>query len=353
MDAPRQRNRVAEAVAVIGADLELPAMLQRIVAAAADLVHAHSGALGVLDETGDRLAELVTVGLDADARAAISEHPDGPGFFPDHPPMTSFLDVPIRVRGEVFANLYLRDKDGGEAFSEVDEELAAGLAAAAGIAIHSAQLDERNRRQRQRMALYRHREQISRELHDSVIRRIHGAGFTLTNAKHMTSGDAAERIGSAVDELARTVAEVQGVVFDLDAPGSPEAVGIRARILELAHDASHELGFEPHITFSGPMDATVAGRRLSDLLITLREALTDVARHGRASQVDIELSTDDAFTLRVSDDGDEMPSDGQNPGRHHRAEMRSRAERHGGTLHVAHPPTGGTDVRWRLPVIEP
>ena len=73
----------------------------------------------------------------------LREHPDRFGFPPNHPQMTSFLGVPIAVRGKVFGNLYLCDKAGGDVFTDVDEELAVGLASAAGIAIENARLHAR------------------------------------------------------------------------------------------------------------------------------------------------------------------------------------------------------------------
>ena len=162
---PRSLRRLLEAAVSISSDLELQTVLRRVVEAAVDLVDARYGALGVLDESRDRLAEFITVGIDDGVRSTIGalpkglgllgtitrggvplrladlhEHPDSAGFPPNHPAMTSFLGVPIRVRGEVFGNLYLTDKTTGEVFTDVDEELALGLASAAGVAIENARL---------------------------------------------------------------------------------------------------------------------------------------------------------------------------------------------------------------------
>ena len=132
--------------------------------APSDLVDATYGALGVLDESRTRLSQFITVGIDDGPRGLRSatcprgtassgcssstpsrcasptstEHPDSYGFPPNHPPMRSFLGVPIRVRDEVFGNLYLTDKTTAEVFTDVDEELVVGLAAAAGVAIENA-----------------------------------------------------------------------------------------------------------------------------------------------------------------------------------------------------------------------
>src|SRR5215211_4346132 len=165
---PRSLRQLLEAVMSVGSDLDLGSVLQRIVQAAVSLVDARYGALGVLDEEGEGLAEFLTVGIDDQTRARIGptpkglgllghlikhatplrladlrEHPQSAGFPPHHPPMRSFLGVPVRVRDRVFGNLYLTDKTSAEVFTDVDEELVVGLATAAGVAIENARLHTR------------------------------------------------------------------------------------------------------------------------------------------------------------------------------------------------------------------
>jgi signal transduction histidine kinase len=155
---------------MISGDLALPELLGHIVDAARKLVGARYAAIGVNARTGG-LAEFVHVGMAPDVVAGIGHLPQGKGLlgalvedpvpirtkriaddarssgFPDgHPPMSSFLGVPIRVRGEVFGNLYLCESTTGE-FSGEDEDLVTALAAAAGVAIANARLHDvaRNR----------------------------------------------------------------------------------------------------------------------------------------------------------------------------------------------------------------
>ncbi len=157
------------AVMAVGAGLELDSTLQRIVRAAVDLVDARYGALGVLDERGG-LAEFLHEGIDQQARALmghlpegrgllglliehpdtirladLTQHPASVGFPPNHPPMGCFLGVPVRVRGEVYGNLYLTEKRGRSEFTADDEAVVQALAAAAGVAIENARLFERSR----------------------------------------------------------------------------------------------------------------------------------------------------------------------------------------------------------------
>ena len=172
--ATRDRmHGLLEAVLAVGSSPELEAVLRRIVEAAVTLVDARYGALGVVGADG-RLAEFIPVGLDEAEIAAIDHWPEGLGLlgrlisdprplrlpniadhiyssgFPDgHPPMRAFLGVPVRIRDEVYGNLYLTEKRGGAPFDEEDEVLVTALSAAAGVAIENARLfDESQRQQR-------------------------------------------------------------------------------------------------------------------------------------------------------------------------------------------------------------
>ncbi|QRP49418.1 GAF domain-containing sensor histidine kinase [Amycolatopsis sp. FDAARGOS 1241] len=158
-----------DAVLAVASGLELDTTLRRIVQAAVDLGEARYGALGVLGDDGP-LAEFVYQGIDSQTRERIghlpeghgllgvviddvkplrlreiSAHPASVGFPANHPPMHSFLGVPVRVRDEVFGNLYLAEKRGADEFTDDDEVIVQALAAAAGIAIENAHLYEQTR----------------------------------------------------------------------------------------------------------------------------------------------------------------------------------------------------------------
>jgi signal transduction histidine kinase len=154
-------------------DLDLASVLTRIVEAATAMTGARYGALGVLG-TDDELVEFVTTGIDDRTRALIgdlprgrgilgviiddpsglrladlSAHPSSVGFPPHHPPMTSFLGMPVRIRGTVFGNLYLTEKAGDGPFTEADESLVEELARAAGHVISNARAFALSERRRQ------------------------------------------------------------------------------------------------------------------------------------------------------------------------------------------------------------
>ncbi|MYZ40102.1 GAF domain-containing protein [Streptomyces sp. SID4917] len=180
IDAVRStRDRVhglLEAVLSVGRELDLPQVLRGIVEAAVVLVDAEYGALGVIGED-EKLSEFLTVGIDDELRSRIgplpsghgllgelirhpealrmpelSEHPSSYGFPAGHPPMHSFLGVPIRVRDKVFGNLYLTEKRGAEEFDAEDESVLSTLAVAAGVAVENARLYEEARRREQWLA---------------------------------------------------------------------------------------------------------------------------------------------------------------------------------------------------------
>jgi two-component system, NarL family, sensor histidine kinase DevS len=176
--AKSQVQGLLDAVMAVSAGLDLDATLRRIVLAATELVDAEYGALGVLGPDG-RLANFVTVGLDDEVRARmgplptghgllgtliadpqplrlpdLAAHPSSVGFPAHHPPMRSFLGVPVRIRDDVFGNLYLTDNRSGGTFTADDEVVVEALAAAAGIAVDNARLFEQTRlRQRALEAL--------------------------------------------------------------------------------------------------------------------------------------------------------------------------------------------------------
>jgi signal transduction histidine kinase len=371
---PRSLRRLLDAVLTVGSDLDLPAMLERIVQAAVDLVDARYGALGVLDDTGERLAQFITVGIDDETRAAIGhlpeghgilglhivdakplrlpdlrEHPDSYGFPPHHPPMRSFLGVPIRVRDEVFGNLYLTDKTSAEVFTDVDEELVVGLAAAAGVAIENARLHARV----QDLALLEDRERIARDLHDSVIQRLFAIGLSLQGAAGLIRTDpavAAGRVEGAVDDLDLTVKQIRSAIFGLEPLTRGAESGVRSQVLELVRDSGAALGFEPTVLFDGPVDTSTPDGLAVDLLATLREALSNVARHARAGRVDVTVAVDAAgLLLRVADDGVGPPAPDQ-PRGHGLDNMAARADRRGGSFDIGPATSNGTVVEWRVPL---
>jgi signal transduction histidine kinase len=168
--SPERMRRLVEVGISLSSELSLEALLRRLIETAVELTDARYGALGVIDRLGTGLEQFIAVGIDAGTQATIGDLPHGRGilgvlirerralrlddlsqdprsvgFPPAHPPMRSFLGVPILLRGTAFGNLYLTEKAGGEGFTELDEEIVRLLAAQAAVAIENARLYEASR----------------------------------------------------------------------------------------------------------------------------------------------------------------------------------------------------------------
>jgi signal transduction histidine kinase len=264
----RSRDRVhhlVEAVLAVGSDLDLEAVLRRIVEVAMALVDAEYGALGVVDGRGG-LSEFVAIGIDDDTRGRIGPLPQGKGllgqliedpeplrldtiadhaasvgFPPNHPPMRTFLGVPVRVRDEVFGNLYLTEKRGGVQFDAEDEAIVAALATAAGVAITNARLYEEGRR----------REQLLAATADVIRSMLSGVApeevLTLTAdlAREIAGADLAAILLPGADGVLRVelaVGDGAAALYGSKAPEEGSLVGraFRSRRPEVSEDLAHD-----------------------------------------------------------------------------------------------------------------
>ena len=533
-------HRLLDAVVAVAGALDLNTVLRRIVETATELVDAEYGALGVLgvDDQGDELAEFVTVGIDDETIAKIgpfpkghgilgvlikdpkplrlhdlAEHPVSYGFPANHPPMRSFLGVPVRIRDKVFGNLYLTEKRGGGDFDDDDESVVVALAAAAGVAIENARLydetvrrerwlrassevttallsgaesedvlrliaerarelaeadlaaialplgnalaiemvsgsfaenllgmrleldaslvgavyqdgdtlnvpdlkDEpraaaghlvradigaamfvplrsasttlgvlyvanqrgnppftpaqqetlegfaaqatlalelaRQRRDNEQLSIFKDRDRIARDLHDLVIQRLFATGMQLESSmRYMTRPEAVEYVQQAVDDLDKTIKEIRSTIYALQRPERGTSKSLRARIVDLIDDYTEVLGFTPNLRLEGLIDTRVSNTVGENLLAVLREALSNAARHAKASRVDVVIAVDDAtVTATISDDGIGLPADGRRSGL---ANLQARAEGLDGNFSATTAPEGGAEILWRVPLDE-
>ena len=513
-------------------DPSLDAVLRNVIEAACTLADARYGALGVLGQDGN-LEQFIHVGLDADTVTEIGRLPEGLGLlgaviaeahpirlehlgsdarsvgFPGgHPPMESFLGVPVRIHGEVYGNLYLTDSSAGR-FSAEDETLVGALALAAGTAISNARLLEESRLQQrwlvasvgissqlisdeaadplqliarsmietadadlvtvslltpdslelvveaaagqggshlfgrrfavetsrvrptlesgtplllgqddgrgdttavwdlgplmalpmdgargvrgvlsvvrapgrrpfgdtdlamaagfaghasvaleladarlsaQQLVRSEDRERIARNLHDHVIQELFAIGLGLeTTATFVEPGGvAAERIAQRVRDIDRTIRQIRTSIFELRGPLATSNQGPRSRVLEIGADLSDALGFVPDIAFSGLVDLRLDADLAEDLYACVREVLTNVAKHARATRAVIELSVSaSAVQLVVTDDGVGYVATDRHSGL---ANLRVRAERRGGSFTISAADGHGTIVIWKAPL---
>jgi hypothetical protein len=310
IDDPIKLRRLVQAMLMIEGELSLPIVLRHLVGEACALVDARYGALGVLSENGTTLDQFLTVGLEPDEEFAIgprpsgrgvlgtliieakplrlsnlSRSPDSYGFPSGHPPMTSFLGVPVRVRGEVYGNLYLTEKQGASEFSAEDEATAVMLAMAAGIAIENSRLHSVARDH----TLTEDRDRIARDLHDTVIQRLFAVGLSLQGtARLVDRPEVANRIGDAITKLDETIRHLRTAIFNLEMTINQD--GFRRMVFDLLHELTPVIGAVPHVTFTGLVDSAVSGSIADHSLATLREALTNVGRHAAATRVAVTIA---------------------------------------------------------------
>ena len=547
LDVEDRLRRLLDAVMSVASDLSLPDTLRRIVELAVDLADAQYGALGVIGRDG-RLSQFVTAGIDDELRARIGDLPTGHGilgvlirdprplriadltkhggsvgFPPNHPPMTTFLGVPVRSRGAVFGNLYLTEKRGGGEFTERDEDVVVALAAAAGVAVQNSRLFEELRRReawltaasevtsrllagadaaetsqlvvakaaelsaadaailllpadegftvravhgdaevaeleypgrgyasrsdagkggaeglaggdedsggedglalepaaggssvldgsrssvvvplvaagdvvgvlaavretsrppfsdddrrvvasfagnaalavefarvtgdRQRLAVLEDRTRIAEDLHDLVIQRLFAVGLGLQGlSARVESERARERLSGFIDDLDGTIRAIRQTIFSLQEP-EDRATGLRGEVLRVVSESVPALGFEPELTFEGPLDSVVPEKSVPEVVAVLREALSNVARHAHASHAHVTLAADTSrwtLSLVVEDDG-VGPGAGDAPGLG-TATMAARGRRLDGGCTLEPREGGGARLRWWASLDEP
>lgn len=206
--------------------------------------------------------------------------------------------------------------------------------------------EERLRHAEQHLRVVEDRERIARDLHDIVIQKLFAAGMTIQSVSARTvDNEHGRRLAAVVDDLDDTIREIRSVIFSLQAD-SRDTAGVRAEVLRIADEEREALGFEPRIRFDGPVDA-MDERITQELLPTLREALSNVAKHAGASVVEVDVECDDRVTLRVLDNGRGMPVAlaGGNGIRN----VTERATKLGGRCRVSARPDGGTVLEWQVP----
>jgi len=362
-------DAASRAIAAVG---PLEPVLQTIVDRVAELVGARYAALGIVDRLG-RIERFITTGISPAERAAIgplphgrgllgliireqrsirtadiADHPASIGFPPNHPPMRSFLGVPVTSGGRAIGNLYLTDKVGAASFSPADERLTELFAAHAAIAIDNARLHDRV----SRLAVIEERERISRDLHDGVIQGLYAIALSLEDVPDLMVHAPAEipgRIDRAIDALNVAIRDIRNFILGLqpellagtDLIASIEALADEVRmnglVVQTRLDPSVGIGLSEAVGL--------------DLVQVAREALSNVGRHARARRASISLWREGPIVrMEVADDGIGFDADVPLAAEHRGlSNMHARVAAHDGQLTVDTRPGGGTTVRIRVP----
>jgi signal transduction histidine kinase len=368
----RQLQALNEAGISLAAELDSATVLQKIVELARDVAGARYAALGIFNENGE-VTQFLTSGISAEQRArigplprgrgllgllqdeqrpirlrSISDHPASVGFPKEHPPMGSFLGVPILWRGRSVGNLYLTEKIGAAEFTAEDEEAIVTLAAQAAIAIENARLYE----QVGRISVLEERQRIGMDLHDGAMQSLYGVGLLLEDAADRLPPEAQPArppIERAVELLNGTIAEMRRYVT-----GLRPIRGAERPLSESLPTLATQLGEQAHLKVTVEVDPEAESEldpeQREAAFYVAADALTNVARHARAGSARIELSRrDSSAVLEVRDDGIGFDPALRGPGLGLR-NMRERAFVAGGRLHIGSAPGQGTSVRLELPV---
>lgn len=355
--------------------LSVDDVLQVIVDQVRPLVGARYAALGIVDARGV-IERFITSGMDHETRARIGALPRGHGFLgliirendsfriPDialdprrygfpahHPPMHSFLGVPVIVKGRSVGNLYLTDKAGGKGFSGADQDLVETFARHAAIAIENARLHE----QVQRLAIVDERDRISKDLHDGIIQSIYAVGLSLEDVPELMAEDPDEvvrRVERAIDSLHLAIRDIRNFIFGLRPEllsGTTFLGGLAAIVEEFRYNSMIDVELRLGELATDPVpDAT------AHALGIVNEALSNIARHSGASRALITVAADDrGLHLSVIDNGRGFdPAVAASLGHQGLVNMRSRAADIGATMEIDSD-HAGTTVRLDIPLQDP
>lgn len=374
--AQRQTAGLVEAGLALASELDLDALLQRIADLAREVVRARYAAVGVVGEDG-LLLRFVYSGIDKETadligdlphgrgllgvlleggrpirQREISEHPDSYGFPPNHPPMHSFLGVPIIVRDRVFGRLYLTEKQESSEFTKDDERIAMTLAAQAGVAIQNANLLEEVKARGDELAVLEERERISKELHDGVIQSIYSVGLSLQGAMSVLERDpegTKKRMDEAIGTLDNVVRDVRSYIFALQ-PKSVEERGLKKALEELAQDLEVNALAESTVQLSDEALDMVPESLRGDFIQIAREVLSNIARHAQAHEVSVACAVREGSTVVMTIEDDGIGFDPATVKRGHGlTNIEERARRIGGELHISQRRPKGTVHTLSLP----
>lgn len=364
-----------DAALAISTELSVERVLQRIVDHARELVAAEYGALGVPNLVGG-LDSFIHSGISAELVQKMGELPQGRGvlgliiaekrpfrlkniqddphsvgFPPHHPPMNSFLGVPIVGGDNVYGNLYLANKIGADEFSHNDQLLVEMLAAHAAVAIQNARLYE----QVERLAVLEERNRIGMDLHDGIIQSIYAVGLTLESARYTlpeTLGETDGLLQTAVSQLNDAIQDIRNFIMDL----RPRRFrgNLREGLTKLVREFQANTMIPVEFVFEGkglnqlPQLEPTTGRTL---FLTMQEALANIARHAQAETVMVTLQCEvDKITLQIKDDGVgfDVADAAQKIG-HGLSNMEIRAKERGGSFLLESSVGEGTTITLTVP----
>jgi PAS domain S-box-containing protein len=263
-----------------------------------------------------------------------------PSAMPDGPTM----GVPVMGEdGSIAVLTFIRD-EGREPFAVIDVTVAETFAAQASLAF---EIDER-RRDRQNVMLLGDRERIARDLHDLVIQEVFATGMQLQSVLGLIDRqDVRVRVSDAVRALDNTIGEIRNAIHSLTS-SALEQHPLRAQIANVVKMAETNLDFSPHLQFEGATDIGMTETVARDALAVVREGLSNIARHSRATEVWVKVTRSaDLLHIVITDNGVGIVERSRASGL---ANLEERALLHHGTFEISTPEKGGTRIDWQIPL---
>lgn len=368
----RRLRALNQAGLALTAELETETLLHKIAELARIVGDAKYAALGTFDEHGV-VTRFYTAGISDEVHKQIGplpvgkgilgllpregrpirlrdlhEHPASVGFPPHHPPMKSFLGVPIRWRGASVGDLYLTEKQGGGEFTVEDEEALLALAAQAAIAIENARLYA----QTSQMSALEERHRIGIDLHDGAIQSLYGLGLLIEGASEQVErepGEARAQLRRTVDRLNAAIADLRSYLLGLR-PIRGSDRPLRESLPTLAAQIATNALLDVDVRIDPEAEASLDRAACEVVFYVAADALGNVARHARARHVVLALRSEEgAVVLEIGDDGVGFQTDGA-VGALGLQNMRERAFNAGARLELESRPGAGTRLLMRMPV---
>jgi PAS domain S-box-containing protein len=252
--------------------------------------------------------------------------------------------VALNAGTDTFGVLAAVTANGAEPLQPHEVDLLQAFCTQAAVSLAHA----RARGEAEQLHLVSERERIARDLHDTVIQRLFAVGLSLEATSRRPTPEVQDRLHQAVSDIDDTIRAIRSSIFTLETQ-TETAPGLRSSVLEVMAEAAPTLGFEPAVSFDGPVDTLASGEITESLTAVLREALSNVARHAQASVVSIEVRAHDDMTLVVTDNGSGATSF-ERDGGHGVANLRERARLLSGDASITSVAPHGTRVEWTVPL---
>jgi signal transduction histidine kinase len=364
-------------------ELDLGVVLQKVVDLSRELVASRFGALGVINEDGKGFEQFITSGISPEEKRAIGDGPIGKGIFGilinegkpiilndvkkheshsgfprNHPYMESLLGVPIKTRGKVIGDLYLADKidphdklnNSSVPFTKEDQKILEMFATQAAIAIDNAKLY----RQIQQLAILEERQRFGMDLHDGVIQSIYAVGLMLEDIQRRMDDDirsSKEGISTAIRSLNTAISDIRNYILDLR-PQHFQGRNILQGIEELTRALRANTFMNVHVDVRNVDPSRLSPERTVEILHIAQEALSNIQKHARASDVDIIVDMlDHELRLNILDNGVSIKL-GELTGSKGNGlvNMRERTAALDGSIDISPREEGGTEVSLLIPI---